>query len=248
MLKEERKSVILREVNLHNKVLSSDLCELLKVSEDTIRRDLLELEKEKKIIRVHGGALSKSFYLSLHSNSVYSLDGKQEIARKAISFLKNDMVVLSTGGTTIIEFAKIIPEELHATFITVSLPVAIEYTRHESIDVIFIGDKISKSSLISVGAHAVEQIRKIKADLCFVGVNALDIEHGLTDNDWEIVQIKKEIIKSSDKVIAPVITEKLDTHQRFKVCDIEEIDIIITEKDNQDPFFDKYKKIGVNIV
>ncbi len=248
MLKEERKALILREINLHNKVLSSDLSELLKVSEDTIRRDLLELEKEKKIIKVHGGALSKSFHLSLYHNNVYSLDNKQEIARKAISFLKNNMVILTTGGTTIMEFARMIPEGLSATFVTVSLPAAIEYANHDSIEVIFVGDRISKPSLIAVGARAVEEIREIKADLCLLGVNALDIEHGLTDSDWEIVQIKREMIKSSKVVIAPVITEKLDTFQRFKVCNLQDIDVIITERKGDDPLLEKYKNCGVEIM
>jgi hypothetical protein len=62
MLKKERQSFILRQVNLHNKVLSTDLSQEMNVSEDTIRRDLNELSEERKIIKVHGGALSKSFH------------------------------------------------------------------------------------------------------------------------------------------------------------------------------------------
>ena len=61
MLKKERQAYILHQVNLHNKVLSSSLCTEINVSEDTIRRDLLELAEEGKVIKVHGGALSHSF-------------------------------------------------------------------------------------------------------------------------------------------------------------------------------------------
>jgi Fic family protein len=64
MLKKERQEFILREINLHNKVLTSDLCEAINVSEDTIRRDLSELAETGDIIKVHGGALSRSFHVS----------------------------------------------------------------------------------------------------------------------------------------------------------------------------------------
>jgi DeoR/GlpR family transcriptional regulator of sugar metabolism len=101
MLKRERQSFILRQVNLHNKVLSSDLSQEMKVSEDTIRRDLNELSDEGKVIKVHGGALSKSFHLSLKSPNVYSLDEKKTIAQKASQLIKDGMFVLTTGGTTI---------------------------------------------------------------------------------------------------------------------------------------------------
>ena len=72
MLKKERQNYILQQVNLHNKVLSSSLSVDISVSEDTIRRDLKELSEEGKLIKVHGGALSRSFsQVHIPSNGVY---------------------------------------------------------------------------------------------------------------------------------------------------------------------------------
>src|SRR6185436_1466386 len=101
MLKKERQSFILRQVNLHNKVLSSDLSQEMCVSEDTIRRDLNELSEEDKVIKVHGGALSKSFHLSLRSPNIYSKDKKKIIAQKAAALVQDGMFVLTSGGTTL---------------------------------------------------------------------------------------------------------------------------------------------------
>jgi DeoR/GlpR family transcriptional regulator of sugar metabolism len=248
MLKRERQSFILRQVNLHNKVLSSDLSQEMDVSEDTIRRDLNELSDDGKVIKVHGGALSKSFHLSLRSSNVYSLDKKKIIARKAADLIKDGMFVLTTGGTTIIEMAKALPPELSATFITVSLPVAYEYIHHPNIDVIFIGDKISKSAQISVGGEAISKIRQIKPDLCFIGTNAIDISHGLTDNDWEVVHVKKAMIESSQKVVSMVISEKLNTFQRIRICEIGDIDILITELPPHDQLLLPYQQAGLEII
>lgn len=248
MLKRERQSFILRQVNIHNKVLSSDLSIEMKVSEDTIRRDLNELSDDGKILKVHGGALSKSFHLSISPGNVYSLDSKKIIAQKAISLIKDGMFVLTTGGTTIIELAKALPAELSATFITGSIPAAHEYTHHPNIDLIFIGDKVSKVSQITVGGEAISKIRQIKADLCILGTNALDTLNGLTDNDWDVVQVKKAMIESSDKVVSLSISEKLNTSQRIKVCDLKEIDILITELQPSHEMLVEYKKTGLEIL
>ena len=248
MLKKERQEFILREINLHNKVLTSDLCEAISVSEDTIRRDLSELADTGDIIKVHGGALSKSFHVSFQSNGVYSHDNKKLIAQKAVRLIRDGMFVLTTGGTTIIELAKALPQHLRATFFTGSLPAAMEYIQHPNIEVIFIGDKISKNSKITVGGDAITKIKQINADICFLGINAIDAENGLTDNDWEVVQVKKAMMQSSKKVVALTIAEKINSLQKIKIAGIEELDAMITDMDPGDMIFDAYKEKGVEIL
>ena len=248
MLKKERQEFILREINLHNKVLTSDLCEAIDVSEDTIRRDLSELAELGTIIKVHGGALSKSFHTSFHGNGVYSHDNKKIIAEKATSLIKDGMFILTTGGTTIIELAKALPQHLNATFFTGSLAAALEYIQHPTIEVIFIGDRISKNSKITVGGDAISKIKQISADICFLGINAIDAEHGLTDNDWDVVQVKKAMIEASKKVVALTISEKINSVQKIKIAGIEDVDILVTEKDPSDNIFDYYRKRGVQIL
>ncbi len=248
MLKQERQAFIVHQVNLHNRVLSSDLSTQINVSEDTIRRDLQELADKGKIIKVHGGALSKSFSSSINSSSVYSIDAKKTIAQKAASLIQDGMFVMSTGGTTIIELAKALPENLQATFITGSLPAALEYIHHPKIEVIFIGDKLSKSSQITIGADAILKIRQFKVDLCFLGINALDLEHGLTDNDYDVVQVKKAMLGSASKVVALSISEKINTVQNIQICKANELDMLITELNPDNKVFDSYKKAGIEIL
>jgi DeoR/GlpR family transcriptional regulator of sugar metabolism len=248
MLKQERQAYILHQVNLHNRIFSSDLSDQIEVSEDTIRRDLQELSEKGKIIKVHGGALSKSFHSSINNSQVYSIDQKKSIAQKAASLVKDGMFVLTSGGTTIIEMAKALPETLHATFITGSLPAALEYIHHPNIEVIFIGDKLSKSSQISVGAEAILKIKQIKADLCFLGINALDIEHGLTDNDWDVVQVKRAMIESSGKVVALSISEKINTSQNIQICRASELSVLISELSPNDVLFQPYKQQGIEVL
>jgi DeoR/GlpR family transcriptional regulator of sugar metabolism len=247
MLKTERQALILRQINLHNRVLSSDLSNEIDVSEDTIRRDLNELSDIGKIIKVHGGALSKSFHSSFLRGDIYKVDSKKIIAQKAVSLIHDGMFILTSGGTTVIEMARLLPEDLHATFFTGSIPAAYEYAQHPNIDVIFIGDKISKGSQITVGGEAINKINSIKADLCFLGVNAVD-ENGVSDNDWEVVQVKKAMVQASQKTVLLTISEKINTHQRIKICGLSDVDILITELDPTDELLTKYKTKYITVL
>jgi DeoR/GlpR family transcriptional regulator of sugar metabolism len=248
MLKRERQAYILHQVNLHNKVLSSSLCTEIKVSEDTIRRDLQELADEGKVIKVHGGALSHSFNEVYYpTNGVYSLHQKKVIAQKAISLISNGMFVLTSGGTTILELARSLPPQLKATFLSGSIPAILEYMNHPNIEVILIGDKISKNSKITVGSEAIAKIRQVKADICFLGTNAIDAQHGITDNDWEVVQLKRAMIESSKKVVCLSIAEKINSVQPINVCGLDKIDLLITELNADDPALKPYIDAGVKV-
>lgn len=241
MLKEERHKIILREVNLHNKVLTSDLSELLTVSEDTIRRDLNELGDLEMILKVHGGAMSKTFHYPFNGhNPVYALEAKQAIARKAIGLFKKDMMILLEGGTTIMEIAKQIPTDLHATFLTVCPQVALALAEHDNIDVITIGGRLVKNANIHTGGSVINELAAIKTDLCIIGTNGISIQDGLTDSDWEIVQVMKAMIRSAKKTAVVCIAEKFNTVQKIKIADITDIDYVITELEPGNPLLGAY--------
>ena len=249
MLKRERQTYILQQVNLHNKVLSSSLSADIRVSEDTVRRDLQELAEEGKLIKVHGGALSNSFsQVHIPNDGVYSQSQKRSIAQKAIGLIGNGMFVLTGGGTTMVEMARMLPRQLKATFISGSIAAILEYMEHPNIEVILIGDRISKSSKITVGPEAIAKIRQLNADICFLGTNSIDIENGVTDNDWEVVQLKKAMIESSRKVVCLSIAEKVNTFQPLQICDLSKIDILVTELSPSDPLLKPYADAGIELL
>ncbi|MFM2015302.1 MAG: hypothetical protein RIQ51_792 [Bacteroidota bacterium] len=247
MLKKERQEFILHQLNLHNKILCADLSNKMGVSDDTIRRDLQELAQDDKLIKVHGGALSKSFHTAFDRKMVYNLEDKNIIAQKTATLVQSGMYILTSGGTSILEFAKSLDSNLNATFFTCSLNAAIEFAHHPSIEVVMIGDKVSKDSMLTTGASAVQTIESIQADLCILGINSLDTQFGLSENDWEVVQIKKAMIKASKKTICIGISEKLNSQQKIKVANLDEIDILITELDPNDPILLPFKHKGLTI-
>ncbi len=249
MQKSDRQSYIVHQVNLHNKVILNDLSEQLQVSTDTVRRDLQELAEKGQIIKVHGGAVSLSFHNGYKSGKeVYGYTQKRIIARKAVKLIKDGMFVFTGGGTTIIELAKELPLNLNATFISGSLSALVEYCNHPLINVIAIGDKVSKSSKITIGPEAMAKIRELRVDICFMGINALNIEHGVSDNDWDIVQMKKAMLDASNKLVCLTISEKINTRQPIPICGIDKIDTLITELEPDHPLLRPYVQAGIEVL
>ncbi len=242
MLKEERHDFIIKQINIHNKVVSSELSDQLKVSEDTIRRDLNDLAKDGRVLKVFGGALSKGFHYPFQQPEVYAKERKKEIAKKALSLIKDGMIVLAGGGTVMIELAKLIPENLKGTFFTVSPLVALEVSQRSTVDVILLGGHVSRNSYICTGASVVNQLCEMHADLCFIGTNGLSTTLGVTDYDWDVVQVKKAMIKSSRKTALLTISEKLDVDQKLQVSRLQAIDYLITELKPSDDKLKHYSK------
>lgn len=248
MLKQERHAFILQQLNIHNRVLSTDLVHRLQVSEDTIRRDLQELEEQGRLVKVHGGALSKNFQSELSPASVYLPEQKKTIAEKAATLIRDGMLVLLSGGSTIRELTNSLPEGLKASFITPSIPIALELMKHQGTEVIFIGNKLNKTAQMAVGAEVVRQLASLRADLCILGTNAIDPVAGITESAWEIIEVKKEMIRVADKVVSMAISEKLNTVQPLNVCPISEVDTLVTELNPDHPLLVPYRQAGIGLL
>ena len=248
--KQQRHQIILNEVHVHNRVLLADLSGVLKVSMDTVRRDIKELDELNELKKVHGGAVSNGFNIYTdRKREVYELGNKTIIAKKGISLLKRGDVVLITGGSTNLELAKLLPQKLNLTFFTPSLPMAIELLNNISEDnkVIFIGGELSKSSQLATGGSSINILSEIKADICFLGTGYLDPIEGVTAIDWEIAQLKKAMIKASKRLVSLTISQKLNTSNRYQICDINRIDTLITELNPDSKVLDKYRNENIEL-
>ena len=227
--KNERQAYILKQINLHNKVLSSALSVQLNVSEDTIRRDLAELADAGELVKVHGGALSKSYHYPAQQSKVYAQAEKKIIAAKTLQLIKPGMTVLTEAGTTMLELVKMLPRKLEATFFTVSPLMALNLAEFPLLTVILLGGEVDMASQITIGAGPVQELSGIKVDMCILGVNALNAENGLTETDWKVAQVKKAMIEAANTLVVLTIAEKLDSTLRMQLCRPQKINYLITE-------------------
>ncbi|MFC4722631.1 DeoR/GlpR family DNA-binding transcription regulator [Geojedonia litorea] len=249
MKKKERQKIIIDEVSINRKVSSSFLSEKLNVSEDTIRRDIHELHGKGLLTKVHGGAISTIQKLYHYNEDViYNRENKIRIAQKAISLIRDGMVIIMSGGTTNLMLAKLFPKELKATIYTYSLPIAMQLIEHPLIETIFIGGKIHRNSMVTIGIDVIQYLSNIRADICFMGVSGISIEQGITDEGYEVSLIKKAMINSSDHIVYLATSNKLNLRHRYDVCNINEIDMVVTNLDSTDPALEDYQKAGLNLL
>lgn len=231
------------------KVVTADLALALDLSEDTIRRDLNELDNKKLLKKVYGGAIQiteKS--VDVFNIDISAEDEKKQIVTKALSLLHDGQVIIMSGGSTNLVFAKLIPSGLKATIYTYSLPIAMQLSQHPNIDLIFIGGKMQKNAMVTIGMDVIQVLSKIKADICFIGASSINVKQGLTEIGYEVSIVKKAMIESSDRVVSMFSSNKLNTKMPHVVCDLSQLDTIVTNLDPEDTRLEEYRKSGVFVL
>jgi len=249
MLKAERHKIILAKIAVEQKVSTIQLALDLNISEDTIRRDLNELNKKGFLEKVYGGAFPiVNKPANIFDITIVNKEKKNKIGQKALRLLADGQVIIMSGGTTNLAFARLIPTDFKATIYTYSLPIAMQLSQHPFIELIFIGGKLQKNAMVTIGMDVVQVLSKLKADICFMGSSSINVRTGLTEMGYEVSLVKKAMMKASDKVVCMVTSEKLNTKMPYVVCEINLLNIIITDLNPAIPMLDEYVKAGVKLI
>src|SRR5205814_1642227 len=115
------------------------------------------------------------------------------------------------GGTTSAQLVRHLPAQLKATVVTHSPSVAVDLVAHPNIDVIMLGGRLFKHSVVGVGAATIEAIGQIRADLYFMGVCSLHPDVGLSTGDFEEACVKRALSRAAAETIVLASSEKLAT-------------------------------------
>src|SRR5215213_5276064 len=159
MLNKQRKQYILDILKRDGQIVAKSLSEELGLSEDTIRRDLRDLAQEGLLQRVHGGALPASpAVVDFPQRQQIATEAKCQLGRTAAQMIQPGQVVILDGGTTAVQIARHLPPTLSATIVTHSPSVAVELASHPRVEVILIGGRLFKHSVVAVGAAAIEAL------------------------------------------------------------------------------------------
>jgi DeoR/GlpR family transcriptional regulator of sugar metabolism len=249
MLKAERQKFIMTKIASDQKVSTIKLALDLNISEDTVRRDLNELNRKGLLEKVYGGAIPiEEKPANIFDIIVINGDKKDIIGNKALSLISDGQVIIMSGGTTNLAFAKLLPPDLKATIYTYSLPIAMQLSQHPNIELIFIGGKLQKNAMVTIGMDVVQVLSKLKADICFMGSSSINVRLGLTEMGYEVSLVKKAMMEASEKVVCMVTSEKLDTKMPYVVCELNQLNLIITDLNPDAPILDDYIKSGVQLL
>lgn len=249
MLKEERQALILNKLHTSGKVVVSRLAVELNVSEDTVRRDLLDLDQKGQVKRVFGGAIPlERPVISFFDRETADVELKQRLAEKALGFLEPEQLIAIDGSSTNLQFAKNIPSTMPLTVLTNSYSIAHVCAMKERINIILLGGSLLKDSMLSVGETAAAQAAAYHPDLCFMGVYAIHPEYGMTIPFPEEVSVKRQLIQSSSRVIALVNPIKLNTVSRYHVSGIEAFTTVITDGSVSGEVAAEYRNKGLDFL
>lgn len=248
MLTRQRKQYILDRLQQDGQVVAKAIAQDLGLSEDTIRRDLRELAKEGLLQRVHGGALPSSAAIAdFDTRQGISLEGKQAIAKTAAQLIQPGQIVIFDGGTTTVQLARQLPKTLVATVVTHSPSIAIELANHPQIEVILIGGKLFKHSLVTVGTAALAALAPIQADLYFMGVTGVHPQMGLSTGDLEEAHMKKALSEHAGETIVLASHEKLGKASAYGILPMTEISTLIVEKSTPEKAIAIYRGLGITV-
>ncbi|MCY6483384.1 DeoR/GlpR family DNA-binding transcription regulator [Clostridium aestuarii] len=252
MLAQERYEQILSILEKDNSVKVSKLTKLFNVSIETVRRDLEYLEKEGLLKRVYGGAVLKevnSKQLSFQSRKKEYIEEKNEIAEVAAGFVTEDQSIAMDAGTTNLEIIKVLKKKFERlTILTNSLMIANELADMDKYTVILTGGIIKNDEFSLVGAIAESNISNFNIDTAFINVNGISLKDGITDCMFEQLQIQKKMIEVSQKVIILADSSKFDTVSLLKICDLDQVNMIVTDSKLKQNVFEKYTRNGIEVV
>jgi len=249
MLTDERRSLILERLRRQRRVLAADLTAELAVSADTIRRDLRELDAAGLLRRVHGGALPRHGDASSFATRARRAPAaKASIARRAAALVCDDQLVVLDGGTTTLELARALRDDLRASVITTSPPIALALADHPGLEVTVVGGTLRPNALVTIGGAAIEALRMIRADVVFLGVCGLHPEIGVTAEDLEERHVKAAMIDGAAEVVALADHDKLGTAMPVVVAPLRAVTHLVTDADVDERALAPYRALGIEVL
>lgn len=249
MLKEERQNTILKRISSDSRIYVSILSAELGVSDDTIRRDIVELEQQGLLTKVHGGAIARSgISIEFTERLNTDIEIKRKLVGKIVPLFKDDDVILIDGGTTNLELVKMLPTDKHFTVITNSLPVATELSLRRNIETTILGGQIIGPSQVSAGIMTHRALENIYPDWTIVGVSDIHPEKGLMTTIQEEAIIKRSFIEQGGNRVAIVTSNKLNTAHHYRFASLSEIDYLVVEDDRQEEILKNWPHIHYKVI
>lgn len=252
MLPPERQKLILMEIESKGNVSVKSLKSLLNVSLDTVRRDLENLERQDKIQRVHGGAVSKTDIATNQTflkRKITFLERKQELAGYAVAFVKENQAICLNAGTTNIEVAKQLAAKFESlTIITNSLKVVDIFANKPGFTVIVPGGILNHKEFSLYGRSITEEISSFNIDIAFISINAISLERGLTDFRQGESEVINAMIKSARKRIIVADSSKFQTVSYLNICGFDKVHAIVTDSQLNESLKETYHAHRINIV
>lgn len=251
MYLEERRRLIVAKVQQDRRVDVTQLASALDVTTETVRKDLVALERQGFLARTHGGAIPVvrlGFEPETSVRQAAMSDEKVRIARAAIAELPDDGAVIIDGGTTTALMPRFFPSDASLRVVTNSVLIQDALMSQPNTVVMAIGGIVRPVSQCSVGPWALHALADILVDVAFIGVNGFSIEHGLTTSDQAEAEVKRQMIKSARHVVLLADSSKLGADYFHRFGTLADIDVVITDSGIDEGLANDLRAAGPHVV
>ncbi len=250
--KSERYLQIIQNLEKDGSISVASLARKYGVSQETIRRDLLRMESDGLLTRLHGGAVSLSYRLDLEIpfqlREKRFREQKSQIGVEAAKLVQDGDTVIIDDSSTALQVAKALRPGLRLTVLTNSFPVASALIVRNSIRIIFLGGDLRKKSYSCVGPSTVRIISDYHVDKLFLGVEGLSIDEGLTDSYDIEVGLKQAMIAAAAKTVIVADSSKFGRVHFAKVAPMAAVSVIVTDRGIAQEMVSSIRQCGISLV
>ncbi|GAA1786803.1 DeoR/GlpR transcriptional regulator [Planosporangium flavigriseum] len=245
----QRKQAIVTQLRANGRVDAADVADRLGVTKETVRKDLIALERQGLLRRVHGGAVpveQLSFEPAVSTRTYYS-EEKNRIATAALAHLPTSGSVLIDAGSTNARLAELFPADRELTVYTNSLSIALTLITRPRLTVVTLGGRVRPLTLAGVDDWAARALSEINVDVAFLGTNAVSAERGLTTPDHAEAAIKRLMLTSARQRILLADHSKVGAVSLCKHADLSDIDLFITDSGLPDADLKALRATGLEV-
>ncbi len=246
----ERHKYILDSLEANGFASVADLSKELDVTMVTIRKDLKILEDKGLLYRSHGSATLVSPYVndrSVNEKKLVRVDEKYKIAQAANSLIEEDDAIIIGSGTTVVSFAQAIQKNKKLTVLTAAMNVTLALIDAPAIEVVQLGGVVRKSSSSVVGHFAEEMMTHFACSKLFLSADGINLDDGLTTSHMMEAHLNAQMIKHVQKTILLADSSKFGKKGFGKICNLEDIDVVITDEGIPDIYKKRIEEMGIEL-
>ena len=240
-----RQKNIIQILQSEGEVTIKALSERLNVSEMTIHRDAEALQEQRYLYKKRGALV---FVENSDRNlSDFYAEEKRAIGIKAATLIKEGQSVIFDNSTTGLECAKFLDASKKYTFYTTGIDAMLVLSAYEKSVLYCSGGYLFPTSKGFVGSYAEEFINSVKADVCIIGASGISIDGGITTPYPMHTALQKAIVSSAKTKIVVCDHSKFDKIAMEKICDLSDIDFVVTDDGILEEAYERYSKF-LNII
>jgi DeoR/GlpR family transcriptional regulator of sugar metabolism len=249
MLKEERHTHILTALGKKGKVNFESLSRTLRVSEDTVRRDIDSLHNNGLLVKVRGGAISLSRNpLSFQDRTRFLSEEKNVIALKAQQLIKDGQTIFMDGGSTVCTIAEHLPANARFRLVSNNMALVPILSKYKHIEPILLGGTYDRETAVTTGGQTCGEAGKYIADLYLMGTCALHPDLGISAVFQPDGEVKQSMLKNAGKTYALANHANLHSTEHYRVCALTDVDGLITDLPSDDRQLDDFRDLGIRLL